>query len=183
VRGLVTIIAQQPGIQTVIKSPRPAVVRATGEPSTTALLANQPMRVPETPPPGRQPQGKHSGGVLVLAKRGMSSARNIIETVFRFDETIFGVELWTPVFKQETNGWRCCNDAAIQAMRCRAMKRCAQCHGRLGLGVRSRNLWDGRWWVHVRFCSIHCEALYELEQYDANARRRRTLLVPSDSQR
>jgi hypothetical protein len=44
-------------------------------------------------------------------------------------------------------------------------------------------LWNGRWWVHVRFCSIHCEALYELEQYDANARRRRTLLVPSDSQR
>jgi hypothetical protein len=22
------------------------------------------------------------------------------------------------------------------------MKRCAQCHGRLGLGVRSRNLWS-----------------------------------------
>jgi len=23
------------------------------------------------------------------------------------------------------------------------MKRCAQCHGKLGLGVRSRNLWNG----------------------------------------
>jgi hypothetical protein len=57
------------------------------------------------------------------------------------------------------------------------MKRCAQCHGKLGLGVRSRNLWSGRWWIYVRFCSIHCEALYELEQYDANARRWRTLLV------
>ena len=25
--------------------------------------------------------------------------------------------------------------------------------------------------VHVRFCSTHCEALYELERYDANAHR------------
>jgi hypothetical protein len=44
------------------------------------------------------------------------------------------------------------------------MKRCAQCHGKLGLGVRSRNLWNRWWWVHVRFCSSRCEALYELEQ-------------------
>jgi hypothetical protein len=29
------------------------------------------------------------------------------------------------------------------------MKRCAQCHGKLGLGVSSRNVWNGRWWVHV----------------------------------
>jgi hypothetical protein len=47
------------------------------------------------------------------------------------------------------------------------MKRCAQCHGKLGLGVRSRNVWKGRWCVHVRFCSGHCEALHELERYDA----------------
>jgi hypothetical protein len=33
------------------------------------------------------------------------------------------------------------------------MKTCAQCHGKLGLGVRSRNLWNGLWWVHVLFCS------------------------------
>lgn len=65
---------------------------------------------------------------------------------------------------------------SIQRTRCRAMKRCAWCHGRLGLGVRSRNLWNGRWWVHVRFCSTHCEAHYELERYDVNARRWRTLL-------
>src|SRR2546429_9486262 len=38
------------------------------------------------------------------------------------------------------------------------MKKCAQCHGKLGLGVRSRNLWNGRWWVHVRYCSTHCQA-------------------------
>jgi hypothetical protein len=53
-----------------------------------------------------------------------------------------------------------------------AMKRCAQCHGKLGLGVRFRNLWDGRWWVHLRFCSAHCEGNYELERYDANAKHR-----------
>ena len=37
------------------------------------------------------------------------------------------------------------------------MKRCAQCHGKLGLGVRSRIFWNGRWWAHTRFCSAHCE--------------------------
>jgi hypothetical protein len=42
------------------------------------------------------------------------------------------------------------------------MKRCAQCHGKLGLGVRSRNLWNGRWWIHVRYCSTYCEARHEL---------------------
>src|SRR5262249_39944228 len=40
------------------------------------------------------------------------------------------------------------------------MKRCVQCHRKLGLGVRSRNFWDGRWWVHTRFCSAHCELVY-----------------------
>jgi hypothetical protein len=59
-----------------------------------------------------------------------------------------------------------------------AMKTCVQCHGKLGLGVRSRNLWNGRWWVHARFCSIHCEALYEQERYDATAHRWRTFLAP-----
>jgi hypothetical protein len=31
-----------------------------------------------------------------------------------------------------------------------AMKRCAQCHGKLGLGVRARKVWNGRWWVQRR---------------------------------
>src|SRR5262249_56393583 len=53
-----------------------------------------------------------------------------------------------------------------------AMKRCAQCHGKLGLGVRFRNVWNGRWWVHVRYCSTRCEALHEPERYDASAKRR-----------
>jgi len=51
------------------------------------------------------------------------------------------------------------------------MKRCAQCHGKLGLGVRSRKVWNGRWWVPVRYCSAHCEALHELERYNARANR------------
>jgi hypothetical protein len=42
-------------------------------------------------------------------------------------------------------------------------------------------LWNGHWWVHVRFCSTHCEALHELERYDATARRWRTLLVHRES--
>jgi hypothetical protein len=40
------------------------------------------------------------------------------------------------------------------------MKQCAQCHGKLGLGLRARNLWNGRWWIHVRYCSTRCEALH-----------------------
>src|SRR5262249_24758226 len=65
-----------------------------------------------------------------------------------------------------------------------AMKRCAQCHGRLGLGVRSRNLWNGRWWARARFCSAHCEGKYELERYNANAKQHRwyTFLYPSSPQ-
>jgi hypothetical protein len=47
------------------------------------------------------------------------------------------------------------------------MKTCAQCQGKLGLGVRARNVWNGRWWVHLRFCSAQCEALYQLERRDA----------------
>jgi hypothetical protein len=45
------------------------------------------------------------------------------------------------------------------------MKRCVQCHRRLGLGVRSRNFWNGSWWVHTRFCSAHC-----VERYNSNAK-------------
>jgi hypothetical protein len=52
-----------------------------------------------------------------------------------------------------------------------AMKRCAQCHGRLGLGVRTRNWWNGRWWIHTRFCSAHCEHIYEHERNDAAKQR------------
>ena len=62
------------------------------------------------------------------------------------------------------------------------MKRCAQCHGKLGLGVRSRNVWNGRWWVHVLYCSTHCEALRELERYDARVKRERHALMPRSAE-
>jgi hypothetical protein len=52
------------------------------------------------------------------------------------------------------------------------MKRCAQCGGHLGLGVKFRNLWNGAWWVHLRFCSALCEESYELERRIENERRR-----------
>jgi hypothetical protein len=49
----------------------------------------------------------------------------------------------------------------------RNMKRCALCHGKLGLGARFRNIWNGTWWVHVRFCSARCEAIYQDKQNNA----------------
>jgi hypothetical protein len=49
-------------------------------------------------------------------------------------------------------------------------------------GVRSRNLWNGGWWVHVRFCSTHCEALYELERYDATPRQSVAVRGPLDAE-
>ena len=62
-----------------------------------------------------------------------------------------------------------------------AMKRCALCHGRLGLGARFRNIWNGRWWVHVRFCSVRCEGIYEVRRNDAAKRRWHTFLARGNS--
>ena len=51
------------------------------------------------------------------------------------------------------------------------VKTCFQCQGKLGLAIRARNLWNGRWWwSHVYFCSARCEDRYELEQSEANAK-------------
>ncbi len=63
-----------------------------------------------------------------------------------------------------------------------AMKRCAQCHGKLGLGVRSRILWNGRWWIHVRYCSTHCEALHGLERRQRQTSLAHTFLSRSSPQ-
>src|SRR5437870_1374345 len=62
-----------------------------------------------------------------------------------------------------------------------AMKRCALCHGRLGLGARFRNLWNGRWWVHVRFCSVRCEGIYEVRRNEAAKHRWHTFLARGNS--
>ena len=48
----------------------------------------------------------------------------------------------------------------------RKVRRCSQCQGQLGLGVRSRNLWNGRWCDHLSFCSARCEHLYK-EHHEA----------------
>jgi hypothetical protein len=61
---------------------------------------------PQNPPADRL------GGVLVSAERAMSSARNTIETVFRFDEADIWPGTLNATSTQETNGRRCCNDAA-----------------------------------------------------------------------
>src|SRR5262249_5475272 len=65
-----------------------------------------------------------------------------------------------------------------------AMKRCALCHGKLGLGICSHSLWNGRWWAHIRFCSARCEGNYELERCNANAKQHRwyTFLYRSSPQ-
>jgi hypothetical protein len=50
--------------------------------------------------------------------------------------------------------------------------RCAECAGKLGLGVRFRNLWDGLTWRHLRFCSAHCEEQNEFVRRNRSRRDR-----------
>ena len=40
------------------------------------------------------------------------------------------------------------------------MKTRALCHGKLGMGTRFRNIWNRRWWAHVRLFSVRCESIY-----------------------
>jgi hypothetical protein len=54
------------------------------------------------------------------------------------------------------------------------MKRCGLCHRELGLGTRFRNIWNGRWWVHVQFCSVRCEAIYKVKRNDTAKERQHT---------
>src|SRR4029453_8308747 len=91
----------------------------------------------------------------------VSSARNTIETIFCPGRNHIPFPFLNPLSRRVTNGRRGGREGT-------AMKRCAQCHGKLGLGVRSRNLWNGRWWIHARYCSSRCEARHELS--DANAK-------------
>lgn len=45
--------------------------------------------------------------------------------------------------------------------------RCAQCGGRLGLGVLFKKYW-GHWtWIHKRFCSSLCAHHYDTESHVA----------------
>jgi hypothetical protein len=60
------------------------------------------------------------------------------------------------------------------------VKTCVQCNGKLGLGVRFRNSWSGRWWVHLHFCSVHCEKIYEVTRSEAKAKHRWYNFLGSD---
>jgi len=55
-----------------------------------------------------------------------------------------------------------------------AMKKhcCSECGGKLGLGVRFRNLWNGFNWFHLRFCSARCEERNEYTRRSTNREER-----------
>src|SRR5262249_27615324 len=115
------------------------------------------MRVPGNPPPN----AADSGGVLVLGERraarsspAVSSARNTIETFFDSTKPSLAWELC--LSSTRPRGRRCCETRHPMGEKA-AMKRCAQCHGKLGLGVRSRNLWRGAWGFPVLFSPPHAK--------------------------
>jgi hypothetical protein len=60
------------------------------------------------------------------------------------------------------------------------MTSCAQCHRKLGHAVCFRNVWNGRWSFHVRFCSVRCKAIYEVKRNDAAKDRWHTSLARSN---
>jgi len=62
------------------------------------------------------------------------------------------------------------------------MKKCALCQGKLGLGARFRNIWNGRWWVLVQFCSVRCERIYRDRGDDAAKDRWHVFLGRTNSQ-
>lgn len=52
--------------------------------------------------------------------------------------------------------------------------RCRRCHGALGLGVKSKAIWEPtKWWYVVyRFCSQKCQDAYLLSRHQAQDRER-----------
>src|SRR5262245_1056141 len=75
------------------------------------------------------------------------------------------------VLNKRPMGDRMLAELCIQTQGKAARERYALCHGRLGLGTRFRNIWNGRCWVHVRFCSVRCESIYEVKRNDAAKQR------------
>ena len=49
---------------------------------------------------------------------------------------------------------------------------CAECGGKLALGIRFRNHWNGFSWFHIRFCSARCEERNEYDRRSANREER-----------
>src|SRR5262249_29591632 len=94
-------------------------------------------------------------------------------------EPLFSFEHYTQTGDQRTpDAWP---STASKRKEAAAMKRCALCHGKLGLGARFRNIWNGRWWVHVRFCSVRCEGIYEAKRNDAAKHRWHAFLARGNS--
>jgi hypothetical protein len=50
-----------------------------------------------------------------------------------------------------------------------------------GIGCPFRNIWNGTWWVHVRFCSVRCEAIYQDTQNNAATHRWHAFLADGTS--
>ena len=61
------------------------------------------------------------------------------------------------------------------------MKRCAQCHRKLGLSVRFRNIRNGHWWVHVRFLFGSLRSHYEVKRNNAVKHRWHAFLAHGNS--
>jgi len=78
-------------------------------------------------------------------------------------------------------GARMLAEQRIQAEPKAIMKTCAVCHRKLGLSTRFRNIWNGRWWVHVGFCSVRCEGIYEVKRNDAAKERWHAFLARGNS--
>jgi hypothetical protein len=140
------------------------------EPSTVALqYAHEGSRDPAS----GALQITRSGGVLVLNDTQLASSPRKVPHETQLKPFLpstkpyfgFGFERYFSADDQwATGACRAGAQQSLGAKKVAAMKRCAQCHGKLGLGVRSRILWNGRWWIHVRYCSTHCEALHGLER-------------------
>ena len=72
-------------------------------------------------------------------------------------------------FKPYVSNRRPMGDGCLQssASKCRrgSIKKMRPVPRKAGIGVRYRNLWNGHWWAHTRFCSAHC-----MERYTSNAK-------------
>src|SRR5262245_12507181 len=75
-------------------------------------------------------------------------------------------------------GSRCCKNRAAPKYMRSGYEKMRPVSQKVGIRcVRSRNFWDGRWWIHTRFCSAHCELIYEQERNDAAKHRWQAFLA------
>ena len=105
---------------------------------------------------------KHKSTNWLSKKCRPLSKKMQVEPPFSFERCILN---------KRPMGDRMLADLCIQTQGKAAMERCVLCRGKLGLGTRFRNIWNGRWWVHVRFCSVRCEGIYEVKRNDAAKQR------------